>query len=233
MLTEAVEWFGVLQQQSLAAVISWVHAWGGWGILAGMFLESSIVPIPSEAVLVTAGLLGFDPVTVALWGAVGSTLGAIVGYYIGKKGGRPIIDRVGPYLFVTAERVARAEKEFSKYGAWTILGARLIPFIPFKVFSITAGVLRFDLRNFIAATFVGTIPRAFLLAWIGERILQYRELVWLTLGFIAALALIGYALYRMQHAKEHLKSRTASKRVPEQRSAKRLRKRRGKLHRAR
>ncbi|PIY91503.1 hypothetical protein COY71_02820, partial [Candidatus Micrarchaeota archaeon CG_4_10_14_0_8_um_filter_60_7] len=78
-------------------VLAWIVSMGGFGVLLGMFLESSIVPIPSEAILVTAGLIGIDPITVTIWGSIGSTLGAIVGYYIGKKGGRPIIDKIGPY----------------------------------------------------------------------------------------------------------------------------------------
>lgn len=195
--------FAAFEQGTLSMVVAWTKAFGGWGILAGMFLESSIVPIPSEAVLVTAGLLGFDPLTVAIWGTLGSTLGSMVGYYIGLKGGRPVLDKIGPYLFVTAERVERAERKFTKYGAWTILGARLIPFIPFKVFSITAGILRFDFRNFVLATFVGTIPRAFLLAWIGVQIVAYRDLTLLVLGLLVGIAIVGYAVYRIQHAKEH------------------------------
>jgi len=203
MLNESIALFQAFEQAALATVVAWVHAWGGWGILAGMFLESSIVPIPSEAVLVTAGVLGFSPIEVAIWGTIGSTLGSIVGYYIGKKGGRPVLDKIGPYLFVTGEHVERAEKKFSRYGAWTIFVARLIPFIPFKVFSITAGILRFDFRNFVLATFAGTIPRAFLLAWVGEQIVKYRELTWIVLGLIAGLTLVGYALYRIRHKREH------------------------------
>ncbi|PIO05780.1 hypothetical protein COT29_04280, partial [Candidatus Micrarchaeota archaeon CG08_land_8_20_14_0_20_59_11] len=63
-----------LEKQFTDGVAAMVGAYGGLGILVGMFLESSIVPIPSEAILVTAGLLGFDPLTVAVYGTIGSTL---------------------------------------------------------------------------------------------------------------------------------------------------------------
>ncbi|MDP2717520.1 MAG: DedA family protein, partial [Candidatus Micrarchaeota archaeon] len=139
-------------------VLSLIQAWGGWGILVGMFLESSIVPIPSEAILVTAGAIGFDPLTVAIYGTIGSTLGGMVGYWIGRKGGRPIVDKIGPYLLVTPQKVEKAEKAFSKYGGGTILVARLIPFVPFKVFSITSGILRFDFKTFSIFTLIGTFP---------------------------------------------------------------------------
>ncbi len=167
---------------------SLLSSYGGFGVLIGMFLESSIIPIPSEVVLVTAGALGIDLWTITVYGTIGSTLGAIVGYYIGLKGGRPVIDKYGKYLLVTPERVEKAEKKFNQWGKWTILISRLIPFIPYKVFSITSGVLKFDFKNFVIFTFIGSIPRTFLLAWVGVQIMTYRESALIA---IAALALIA------------------------------------------
>ncbi|MFH0835631.1 MAG: DedA family protein [Candidatus Micrarchaeota archaeon] len=173
---------------------------GGPGIMLGMFLESSIVPIPSELILVTAGLMGFSPIDVAIWGTIGSTLGAAVGYYIGKLGGRPVVDKIGPYLFVTNDRVLKAEQKFKKYGGWTILVSRLIPFIPFKVFSITSGILKFDFKTFIAFTFIGTIPRAFLLAWVGTQIMAFKEQAILLMLAVAVIGLVAYYLNKRRKA---------------------------------
>lgn len=173
---------------------------GGPGIMLGMFLESSIVPIPSELILVTAGLLGFSPLEVAFWGTIGSTLGAIVGYYIGKLGGRPVVDKIGPYLFVTQARVLKAEEKFNKHGGWAVLVSRLIPFVPFKVFSITSGILKFDFKTFVLFTFIGTIPRAFVLAWIGSQILEFKEQAILLMLAIAAIGLAAYYLNKKRKA---------------------------------
>ena len=68
---------------------------GPFGIFIGMFLESSILPIPSEAILVAAGAIGFSIFDITLFGGLGSTAGAIVGYYIGRYGGRPLLNRYG------------------------------------------------------------------------------------------------------------------------------------------
>lgn len=189
-----MSFFSDIEDFFLNQVVAWIVSLGGWGILLGMFLESSIIPIPSEAVLVTAGALGFSPLEVAFWGTLGSTLGAMVGYYIGKKGGRPVVDEIGPYLLVTPEKVQRAEKAFSKYGGATVLVSRLIPFIPFKVFSITSGILKFDFKTFVVFTFIGTIPRAFLLAYLGNEIVKYKDLfLFFILGVFVA-GLFGYYL---------------------------------------
>ncbi|OIO28780.1 hypothetical protein COX86_00590 [Candidatus Micrarchaeota archaeon CG_4_10_14_0_2_um_filter_60_11] len=177
-------------------VLAWIVSMGGFGVLLGMFLESSIVPIPSEAILVTAGLIGIDPITVTIWGSIGSTLGAIVGYYIGKKGGRPIIDKIGPYLFITKERVCWAEGKCTEYGGGAIFVSRLIPFVPFKVFSITAGVLKFDFKKFVIFTFLGVIPRCFLLAWVGSQLVNYKAEV--LVGAAVAVVVIAL-LFTVRH----------------------------------
>lgn len=179
-----------------------VLSYGGLGIAFGMFLESSFVPVPSELILVTAGLF-FDPLTVAFWGAIGSTLGAMLGYYIGFKGGRPVVDKYGPYLLVTKERVDKAEKKFHQWGSNAILIGRLLPFVPFKVFSITSGILRFNFENFVVMTFIGTLPRAFLLAWLGSKLLDYQSQFWLAFGVIFVVLAVAFLIQRQLKKRKH------------------------------
>jgi len=187
-LQQILLFYQSIEAWALEFASSVIEKYGGLGVLVGMFFESSIVPIPSELVLITAGALGVSPIDAAIYGTIGSTLGAIVGYFIGLKGGRPVVDKIGPYIFVTKERILRAEKKFSEWGNWTILFARLIPFIPFKVFSVTSGLLKYDFKNFVVLTFVGTIPRAFLLAWIGEKLVPYKQQVLVALAVLLVLA---------------------------------------------
>lgn len=179
-----------------------VVAYGGMGIAFAMFLESSILPVPSELILITAGLF-FDPVTVAFWGTIGSTLGAMLGYYIGFKGGRPVVDKYGPYFLATPDRVMRAEKKFHEWGAYAVLIGRLLPFVPFKVFSITSGILRFNFENFVLMTFIGTLPRAFLLAWLGGELLQYKSHFWIALGAVVLLVTVGYFVKKAVEMKKN------------------------------
>ncbi len=192
LLSGIAVFYQSVESSALAFATSLIAQYGGLGVLVGMFLESSIMPIPSELVLVTAGALGVSPIDAAVYGTIGSTLGAIVGYLIGLKGGRPVVDKLGPYLLVTKKRLAAAERKFGEWGSWTILIARLVPFIPFKVFSIASGLLKFDFRNFVIFTFIGTIPRAFILAWVGERLVAYRGQVLSAVGAIIVLLVLAY-----------------------------------------
>jgi len=141
---------------------------GPLGIFVGMFLESSIVPVPSELVLVSAGALGFPPWQVAIFGGLGSTSGAIVGYFIGNVGGRPFLKKYGKYFFITKRKLKMVDGWFKTWGEYATLISRLIPLIPYKVFSITAGIAKMNLKKFVIFTFIGSIPRAYMLAYFGN-----------------------------------------------------------------
>lgn len=163
-----------------------VQEYGALGVTVGMFLESSVVPLPSEAVLITAGYFGIEPLTASVFSAIGSTLGSYVGWLVGRFGGRPLVNRWGKYFLINESRLERAEGWFYRWGGAAILVARLIPFIPFKVFSIAAGVLHLPLGRFIFYTFLGAIPRSYLLLLYGSTLLR------LDLGFwLLTVALVG------------------------------------------
>ncbi len=161
-----------------------------------MFLESSFVPIPSELVLVTAGMTGLNLFGVALAAAAGSTLGSIVGWGIGHFGGRPAVKRWGHYILVSEAKVRDGERWFSRWGSWTVLISRLIPVIPFKVFSITAGILGYDLKRFLLFTFVGSVPRALLLASVGRLMMDYGIEIISVIVLVALVAIVYWKILR-------------------------------------
>lgn len=173
-------------------VRSLITGLGPYGVLIGMILESSVIPIPSEAVLITAGLAGIDPLSVAVFGGVGSTIGAWIGYLVGKHGGRPLVYRYGRYLLLKESSLSGAERWFNRWGNWTVFLSRLIPFVPYKVFSITAGILKMKWMPFIFFTFLGSIPRCFLLGWIGNLIVQMEYEI---LGVVALALCVLLAAY--------------------------------------
>ncbi len=147
-------------------------AFGPLGIFVAMALESSIIPIPSEAAIATATLLGYTPLEVTVWGTLGATVGGVVGYYIGKLGGRPILNKYGKYIFITEDRLNGLDDFYKKWGGYAVLVGRLIPFIPFKVFSITSGIAKMDVKKFTIFTFIGSIPRTFILSYLGYKLFK-------------------------------------------------------------
>lgn len=196
--TEFLSWIslaiigvGTAPHRVSLTVLSWIRRYGVIGVLGGMFLESSIVPVPSELILVAAGAAGLNIFHVSILGAVGSTLGSIIGWAVGLYGGRPAVRRWGKYILVREREVNRAQQWFAKWGGLAILASRLIPIVPYKVFSITSGILRYPLKQFVLFTFIGTVPRAFILAWIGVQLVEvgYELLLAAVLVVIVVLAL--------------------------------------------
>ncbi|MBI4399758.1 DedA family protein [Candidatus Micrarchaeota archaeon] len=173
-----------------------VLTYGPLGVFIGMLLESSIIPLPSEIVLITAGIIGIDLLTIVVYGTIGSTLGSIIGYYIGKLGGRPVIEKYGKYMLISEAKIKQAEEWTHTHGSISIFIARLVPFIPFKVFSIAAGILKFDLKLFILYTFLGLIPRTFILAYIGLEIKRYQDQFYIIAAISVVLAILFYIIHK-------------------------------------
>ena len=148
---------------------------GDLGVFIAMFLESSILPMPSEVIIIGAGALGLSFWSVTVFGSLGATLGAIVGYMIGKYAGAPAIARYGKYVFIKPHHISKAEDFAKKYGVWGVLIGRLLPIIPFKVFSIASGITKLPLPPFILCTFIGVVPRIILLMLFGTSLMKYTK----------------------------------------------------------
>lgn len=190
------------------------------GVFIGMFLESSFVPIPSEAVLLAFGTT--VPVRIVTYaGAAGSACGGVLGYYIGAKGGLPLVKAIGPYISVTEEKLQTAQNFFNKSSELTerlkarfptapkwifevffsagglfVLVSRCVPFIPFKVFSISSGILGIDMGPFIIYSIIGSVPRCWILATLGKRLEKYKKPVLLSIGALV-LVYIAWSIIKV------------------------------------
>ncbi|MFI6316246.1 DedA family protein [Nonomuraea sp. NPDC050556] len=129
-------------------------------------IESLGIPLPGEIVLVSAALLSAKGVVSPVWVGVCASTGAIVGdsigYAIGRKGGRPMFDRLGrrfPKHFGPAH-IAKAEHYFDKYGMWTVFFGRFIALLRILAGPL-AGALHMPYWRFLVANVLGGI------AWAG------------------------------------------------------------------
>jgi membrane protein DedA with SNARE-associated domain len=144
---------------------------GYWGVSAGMLLESSCIPIPSEVILPLAGNMvaeGKISMLVAnITVALGSIAGSLLAYSIGYYGGRPFILKYGKYFFVSESHFYKADKTFNKYGSAAVFFGRLLPVIRTFI-SLPAGIARMDLKKFLTYSLIGMLPWNFTLILLGD-----------------------------------------------------------------
>ncbi len=161
---------------------------GDHGLYAvfGLMFVDAVLPAASELVMVYAGALAAGVfasqdvvlfgkqldsgwpayLAVALAGTIGYTLGAIVGWAIGFYGGRPYVERHGRWLHLDAEKLARAEAWFDRWGDWAVLIGRVTPVVRSFV-AIPAGVARMPLGRYTVFTAIGSAIWCFSLAGVG------------------------------------------------------------------
>lgn len=197
----------------LRDLVQWVLAWAQspWsdialGVLA--FVESSFFPVPPDTLLIPLAIARPEH---AFWLAAictaGSTLGGLAGYGIGRAGGRPIALR----LF-GAGRVAVAEALYRRYDTWAVFIAAFTP-IPYKVFTIAAGVCRLDLPRFALASIVGRGTRFFLVAGViylfGAPIRDFLEHYFeLAAAILGILVVAGFAVLHLIQRRHHAGARS-------------------------
>jgi membrane protein DedA with SNARE-associated domain len=170
------------------------------GVALLMFLENVFPPIPSELVMPLAGFtagtgeLSFVGVVIA--GAVGSLLGQLPLYYLGRWVGEDKLvvwaDRYGKWLTVSGDEVKKADDWFDRHGPKAVFFARLVPGLR-SLISIPAGLSDMRLLPFLLYSALGTTLWALLLAGAGALLGENYQVVDTYLG-PAGLVILGGTL---------------------------------------
>ncbi|MBD3228063.1 MAG: hypothetical protein GF329_07725 [Candidatus Lokiarchaeota archaeon] len=150
-------------------VIQWfvnpIHSLGFLGIflfLMIMAIQGLLVPIPSEIVLLAAGMI-WQFIGGGIMGIIGSMAAGLLCFYVSRKGGRPLAEK-----FVGKTAIDMADEYINKYGIVTIIIARFLPFIAFDPISYASGLVDLDIKKYSIATLIGSVPRAFFYSYLGS-----------------------------------------------------------------
>jgi len=166
-----------MSEQIIALLIEFVsrviHSGGYAGVIALMGIESACIPLPSEIILPFAGYevyRGYMSLFgVATAGAIGCNLGSLVAYWIGAKGGRPLVERYGKWVLMNHHDLDRMTYFFTKYGAITVLLSRMLPVVRTFI-AFPAGIARMPQLRFHVYTFLGSWPWCLALAYAGMKL---------------------------------------------------------------
>ena len=132
-------------------------------LLANMTI---IAPVPFAVAIMITAARDFNPILVALMGALGGSLGEISGYYAGRLGRKIAIpDSVVGYR--------KVEEWVNRFGFWAILVLAFQPVIPFDIGGLVAGAARMPMRVFLPALFLGKFPKYILLIYAGLGLINF------------------------------------------------------------
>jgi len=206
---------------------SLTHAVGNHGIYAvfGLLILAAVVPVASELVMLYAGAVAggaFAGVAVHVFGTVvhshawgyvamahagtlGNTVGAAVGWWIGVRGGRPLLHRYGSFIHVSDAKLDRAERWFDRFDDWAVPLGLATPLVRSFV-AIPAGIVRVPFRRFLVLSLLGSAVFCFGLGAAGwalgtaythaHHALRYADYV---VG-AGVVALAAYLVYRWVNA---------------------------------
>src|SRR5436309_914588 len=156
-----------------------IEDYGYLAVFVLMVLESACIPIPSEVTMLFGGaaanatfaasLPGSPPhlnfLLIGLIGTLGNLVGSWIAYWVGRAGGRPLVERWGRYVFLRPHELDRAEAWFTDHGEAAVFGSRLLPVVRTFI-SLPAGVAEMPFGRFSAFTLAGSLPSTFALAGV-------------------------------------------------------------------
>jgi membrane protein DedA with SNARE-associated domain len=168
--------------------------------------------MPFAGFLAAEGRFSFA--LVVLFSSLGSIVGSLLSYFLGKYGGNRLVLKFGRYLFLDASDLEKTERWFAKKGDRTVLISRFIPVVRHLI-SIPAGIGKMHLKKFCIYTLVGATAWNTFLAYLGyvlgrnwQEIRHYSEYISISVAVLLAAAFV-YMVYH--HIKDKRKSKRAEK----------------------
>ena len=171
--------------------VLWMESLGYIGIMVGLMIEV----IPSEIVLAYGGFLvakgEINFVGAVLFGTIGGVIAQLFVYWIGRYGGRPILQRYGKYLLISDTHIDRAEHWFYQYGTGVVFTARFIPVVRHAI-SIPAGIAKMNIMKFTFLTTLATIPWSIFFIYLGKTLgEQWKNIKQVASPYVLPIVLIS------------------------------------------
>lgn len=165
-----------------AAAAEW--GWVGAIVFLVGYAALTLTPVPKNLLGIAAGVVwGFWVALVLVY--VGALLGAAASFVIGRALGREAVERL------TGARVARLDEVLARRGFLAVLGARLIPVIPFTLINYGAGLTAVRRRDYALGTAIGILPGSAAYVALGAYGFELGPPFWIALAAIGVLSIAG------------------------------------------
>jgi len=211
---------------------SFIESHAIYAIIILGVLEAMCVPWSSEVTFLLGGAVASGGLAAAtqhpslaeviILGTLAEMVGSYVAYYVGRKGGKPLVRRWGRYVLITEKDVARAERFLVGRGVWAVPVARMLPFI--RAFaSIVAGLVDIPPVRFGILNLIGTLVYVIVLSSIGyslgtewDSFAHTFSKVSYVIVAIIVIALIYFVVHRVREFKREAAALSSQEAAPEQ-----------------
>jgi len=194
-------------QSFLDFLRSCIVQYGYWAVGVALLLENTGIPVPGETILLLASFLAYSRQElelphIILVGVCAATVGDNLGFVIGYRGGRPLLDRYRQTFRIPVATIVRGERLFAQYGSVTIFFARFI-FGLRVIAGPLAGVLRMRWQRFALFNFLGAVLWVSVISAVGykfgkhwDRLVQFVKDLNLGVAVGAGLLIVILWLWR-------------------------------------
>lgn len=162
-----------MSEKLISLLVGLIASGGYTAVIVLMAIQSACIPIPSEVIMPLAGYAlahsQMQLILLATVGSLASNLGSIPAYWVGARGGRPMVERYGSWLLLSRHDLDRVDRFFAHYGSIAVLVGRMLPIIRTFI-AFPAGVAKMNQARFHIYTFIGSWPWCYVLAYIGMRL---------------------------------------------------------------
>ena len=162
-----------MSEKIIAILVGLIASGGYTSIVLLMAIQSACIPIPSEVIMPLAGYAlahsRLDLIILATVASLASNLGSIPAYWVGARGGRPMVERYGSYLLLSRRDLDMVDRFFDRYGSITVLIGRMLPIVRTFI-AFPAGIAKMNQLRFHIYTFIGSWPWCYALAWVGMKL---------------------------------------------------------------
>src|SRR5271167_4009499 len=209
-----------MSEKIIALLISAIASGGYTSVVLLMAIQSACIPIPSEVIMPLAGWAlahsQMDLIMLATVASLASNLGSIPAYWVGARGGRPMVERYGSYLLLSRHDLDRVDQFFARFGSITVLIGRMLPIVRTFI-AFPAGVAKMNQLRFHIYTFIGSWPWCYALAYIGMKLgatwntnPRFKEIFHRFHVGVEVVIVFGFIWFVVSHWKNRIRTEAAS-----------------------
>jgi membrane protein DedA with SNARE-associated domain len=162
-----------MSEKIIALLVGAITSGGYPAVVLLMAIQSACIPIPSEVIMPLAGDAlahsQWDLIILATVASLASNLGSIPAYWVGARGGRPMVERYGSFVLLSRHDLDRVDQFFARFGSIAVLIGRMLPIVRTFI-AFPAGVAKMNQLRFHIYTFIGSWPWCYALAWVGMKL---------------------------------------------------------------